>query len=266
MIRTLPVASCLLLGFLASWAAPGRAIAQDEPDTTEGAAAAVYALKVDLDLEKSRLDRRLAGYADVERRREELRDQISALYARIGGLVRRGEATDTAEENLANLTSGLFAAEQAEAAAREDLRRLRDQIAESRERVRFLQERIASLRRTAPVEPESLAGVWDVTILPSGDRGVFTLRQSGTLISGEYQLDGGWRGSLQGTLVNNKLVLHRIDSKLGSVSDLEGVVTSDLRSIKGNWQSRVLSDGSANSGVWSGRKRETRKKPEATAP
>ena len=266
MNRPPRLALFLLLGFLAAWETPGPCVAQDEPDTPEGAAAAIYTLKVDLDLEKSRMDRRLSDYADAERQREELRDQISALYVRIGYLVRQGEPTGEEDESLESLVEKATAAEMADAAARENLRRLREQIAESRERIRILQDRIAGLRRAVPPEPESLSGTWDVTLLPSGDRAVFTLKQTGTIVSGEYTQDGGWKGSLQGTLVNNKLVLHRIDSKLGPSSDLDGVVSSDLRSVKGTWQSRVLSDGSASTGAWSGRKRETRKKGDGGAP
>jgi hypothetical protein len=238
----------------------------DEPDSPEGMAAAVYALKVDLGLEKTRLERRLAEYTDAESRREALRDQISALYDQIGALVRKGEPPAEGEDDLDGLVARVQAAEQAEAATRETLRRLREQIGDSRERIRTFQDRIAELKRIAPPEPEGLTGVWDVTLLPGGDRGQFTLRQSGTIISGEYQQEGGWRGSLQGTLVNNKLVLHRIDSKLGSSSDLEGTVSSDLKSVKGTWQSLVLSDGLPSTGNWVGRKREPRKKSDGGAP
>ena len=258
-------ASLLLAGVLLAPGGP-RLLAQDEPDTPEGTSAAIYTLKVDLDLEKSRLDRRLADYADAERRREDLRDQISSLYVRIGYLVRQTEPPAEGEESLESLVAKVLSAEQAEATTREHLLRLRDQIAESRERIRIFQDRIAGLRRAAPQEPESLSGTWDVTLLPSGDRGVFTLRQSGTLLSGEYQLDGGWKGSLQGTLVNNKIVLHRIDSRLGPSADLDGTVSIDLRSVKGIWQSRVLNDGSPSSGSWTGRKREPKKKAEGGSP
>ena len=266
MRRPLRLVALLLLGFLAAWEAPGPRGSQDEPDTPEGTAAAIYTLRVNLDLEKSHLERGLSAYADAERHREELRDQISALYVRIGYLVRQGEPAPEEDESLNSLMEKVMAAEEAEAAARQDLRRLRYQIAESRVRIRILEERIAGLRRAVPPEPESLTGTWDVTLLPSGDRAVFTLRQSGTIISGEYQQDGGWKGSLQGTLVNNKLVLHRIDSRLGPSSDLEGVVSSDLRSVKGTWQSRILNDGSASNGAWTGRKRETKKKSDGGAP
>ncbi len=266
MNRSLALVSLLLAGLLFPYDAPASRSLQDEPDTPEGTAAAIYTLKVDLDLEKSRLDHRLSDYADAERRREDLRDQISALYVRIGFLVRQDAAPAEEEDTLDTLVAKVLTAEQAEATVREDLRRLRESIGESRERIRILQDRIAGLRRIAPPEPEGITGTWDVTLLPAEDRGVFTLRQSGTIISGEYQLEGGWKGSLQGTLVNNKLVLHRIDSKLGPSADMDGTVSGDLKSVKGSWVSRVLNDGSASQGNWTGRRRETKKKSEGGAP
>jgi hypothetical protein len=266
MNRLFALASVILAGLILGggsvrlWAAP------EEPETPEGTAAAVYALRVDLDLEKARLGHRLSDYGDAERRREELRDQISSLYIQIGSAVRRDEPPAEGEDDLDTLVGKVQAAQEAETTTREALRRLREEIADSRERIRLLQDRITELKRIAPPEPEGLSGTWDITLLPSGDRGVFNLRQTGTIISGEYQQDGGWKGSLQGTLVNNKIVLHRIDSKLGPSSDLEGVITADLKSVKGTWQSRVLSDGLPSNGTWTGRKRETRKKSEGSAP
>ncbi|HEV8375916.1 MAG TPA: hypothetical protein VGR38_06725, partial [Candidatus Polarisedimenticolia bacterium] len=109
-------------------------------------------------------------------------------------------------------------------------------------------------------------GVWDIVYLPSNDKAVFTLRQTGVIVEGEYQHEGGYRGSLQGTLINNKLVLHRIDSKLGAISDLEGQVTSDLKSVKGSWMTRIIADGAPVTGSWSGKKREPRKRADGSAP
>jgi hypothetical protein len=267
MSRFLPL-SCILMAGLLVFADRAAALAaQDEPDSPEGTAAAIFTLRVDLDLEKARLDRRLADYAEAERRREGLRDQISSLYARIGAAVRQEEPPDAEEGgDMDSMVAKLQAAEQAEITVREELRRLREQIADSRERILTFGDRIAELRRAVPPEPEGLSGTWDITLLPSGDRAVFMLKQSGTIISGEYQQDGGWKGSLQGTLVNNKLILHRIDSKLGASSDLDGVISADLKSVKGSWQSRILSDGLPSTGSWTGRKRETRRKSEVSAP
>jgi hypothetical protein len=112
------------------------------------------------------------------------------------------------------------------------------------------------LRRTLPSDNESLTGSWDVSYLPSGDKGAFTLRQSGTLLAGEYALEGGWRGSLQGTIVNGKVLLHRIDSKLGHSQDLEGTLSPEGRTIRGTWQNFILSGGQPATGNWVAQKKE----------
>ena len=236
-----------------------------DPDNPRDAAAAAYSLKVHLDLEKARLDRSLSEYAVTETRREEIRDRLTLLYQKLGTVVRRGSAAGE-EDNEESLAQQIDAAERQETATTELLRRLREQIADSRERMRFIQDRLAPLQKRSPDEPEGLSGSWDVVYAPSNDRAVFSLRQSGAIIEGEYQQDGGYRGSLQGTLINSKLVLHRIDSKLGAVSDLEGQVSQDQKSIKGTWLSRLIGDGTASTGAWTGKKRDTRRKPETASP
>lgn len=236
-----------------------------DPENPRDVSAAAYTLKVHLDLEKARLDRSLAEYGATETRREEIRDRLTLLYQRLGAVVRKGSAAGE-EDSEDSLALQIDSAERSEATTNELLRRLREQIADSRERMRFIQDRLATLQRRAPEEPEGLSGSWDVVYAPSNDRAIFSLRQSGAIIEGEYQQDGGFRGSLQGTLINNKLVLHRIDSKLGAVSDLEGQVAADQKSIKGTWLSRLIGDGAASNGAWTGKKRESRKKPETASP
>ena len=43
-------------------------------------------------------------------------------------------------------------------------------------------------------------------MMPVNQRGVFKLEQTGTLITGTYQLEGNWTGSLQGTRGHYQLV------------------------------------------------------------
>jgi hypothetical protein len=257
-----------MLALLLAGSAPGSAAEKEDPvdlDTPQEISAAIFTLKVQQDLEKTRLDRNLAEYDTAQRRREELSDRISLLYERLGTAIRRG-STPPEEDDEESLALQIESAQRAEDLTRERLRRLQEQIAESRERIRFIQERLTKLHRPAAEEPEGITGTWDVIYLPSNDKAVFSLRQSTALIEGEYQQDGGFRGSLQGTLINGKLVLHRIDSKLGAVFDLDGQLSTDLKSIKGTWASRIIGDGSPVNGAWTGKKRETRKKSDGTAP
>jgi len=133
---------------------------------------------------------------------------------------------------------------------------IRAEIKDAHMRIDLLGERIGRLRKTLPSDNESLTGVWDISYLPSGDKGVYSLRQSGTLLVGEYTLEGGWKGSLQGTFVDGKVLLHRIDSKLGRSSDLEGSLAPDGRTIRGTWQNFILSGGQPSAGQWVARKRQ----------
>jgi len=248
----------------------GRMLAAEKEENADreglrDASAAIFTLKVHIDLEKARLDRSLGEYQAAEGRRAELQDRISSLYDRLGAALRKG-STSPDEESEESLAMQIESAERAEELTRQEMRRLREQIADSRERIRFIQERLSTLHRSPTEEPEGLSGSWDVVYMPSKDKAVFTLRQSGVIIEGEYQQDGGYRGSLQGTLINNKLVLHRIDSKLGAISDLEGQLSSDLKTVKGSWMSRVIADDSPVTGAWTAAKREPRKKSDGSAP
>jgi hypothetical protein len=133
-------------------------------------------------------------------------------------------------------------------------RALIESIVKSARRVDLMQEQLAGLDG-GDVETGVLAGDWQVVFMPLQHRGTFSLRQSGTIVSGTYRLDGGWFGSLQGTLVNNKVYLVRIDSKLGKSMELEGVLASDGETIRGTWLNYELGAGDGSSGQWAANKR-----------
>ena len=92
--------------------------------------------------------------------------------------------------------------------------------------------------------------------MPGMTRGVFVLKQTGTIVSGQYQLEGGWKGSLQGTLVDGKIYLQRIDSKLGRSSELEGFLSGDGGAIRGTWRNYTVNDGTVASGAWTASRAE----------
>jgi hypothetical protein len=216
--------------------------------------AAIYSLKVQLEIEQRRLDDALQRYSDQARAREEARGRLTRLYDELDAMVQGRADADSAlmqarEEEIMKV-------EQTVEALTQETRRLRADIQDAHMRIDLLGERIGRLRKTLPSDTEALTGTWDVTFMPSGDKGVFSLRQSGTLLVGEYTLEGGWRGSLQGTFVAGKVLLHRIDSKLGRSSDLEGTLAPDGRTIRGTWQNFILSGGQPVSGQWVARKRQ----------
>jgi len=241
--------------FLLSHAA-GRAQDLKRP---EEQLAAIYSLKVQLEIEQKRLDDALQRQSQRSRTREEARARVVRLYQELEAMVegRQEGDPDTIQSREEEILKG---EQEVEALAREG-RQLRVEIKDAHDRIEILSDRIARLRKSLPSDTEALTGLWDVTYLPSNDKGVFTLRQSGTLLAGEYTLEGGWKGSLQGTFVDGKVLLHRIDSKLGRSSDLEGTLSPDGRTLRGTWQNFILSGGQPTSGAWVARKRQERSEP-----
>ena len=242
----LPAAACL-----AAFAAP--ALAQDLKRPEEQLAA-IYALRIQLEIEQIQLDGDLQRYAAVAPAREEARAKVRRLSEELDDMV-QGQAEATPEE-IQNREAEVARAEKDLEVIASEARELRGRIRSSHDRIALLQDRLGRLRKALPSDNESLTGSWDITYLPSGDKGVFTLRQSGTLLVGEYVLEGGWRGSLQGTIVNAKILLHRIDSKLGHSQNLEGSLSPEGRTIRGNWQNFILSGGQPSAGNWVAQKRE----------
>ncbi len=221
--------------------------------------AAIYSLKVQLEIEQRRLDDALQRHSDQARAREDARSRLQRLYDDLDGMV-EGRAPGDAALILAR-EQDIQKIEQEVEALTGETRRIRESIRDAHARIELLGDRIGRLRKTLPSDNESLTGAWEVTYLPSGDKGVFMLRQSGTLLVGEYTLEGGWKGSLQGTFVDGKVLLHRIDSKLGRSSDLEGTLAPDGRTLRGNWQSFILSGGQPTNGSWIAKKRQERTEP-----
>ena len=106
-------------------------------------------------------------------------------------------------------------------------------------------------RDEVPGKPaDAVTGRWTVSIDPGDQRGVFRLSLDGAIISGDYSLEGGYTGSLRGTLVNDKLRLERVDSKLGFSAVYVGRVAPDGGSIAGTWESANFGDGGPVQGRW----------------
>jgi hypothetical protein len=243
----IPTAAILLL------AAAGRVASQDLKRPEEQLAA-IYALRVQLEIEQKALDDDLQSHSEVARKREEARARLRTLYEALDAMVEGREDSDP--EQIESKELEIARTEQETERLTREARELRGRIRDQHQRIALLQDRMGRLRRTLPSDNESLTGTWDVSYLPSGDKGAFTLRQSGTLLAGEYVLEGGWRGSLQGTIVNGKVLLHRIDSKLGHSQDLEAMLSADGRTLRGSWQNFILSGGQPTSGNWVAQKKE----------
>jgi hypothetical protein len=102
-----------------------------------------------------------------------------------------------------------------------------------------------------------LTGRWDLSVQP-GLKGTTYLVQQGTLITGTYELSGGWTGSFRGTLVGNKVRLERVDSQLGFAAIFYGEVnlTADPDAIQGRWEATQLATGLPSAGGWSATRKD----------
>jgi hypothetical protein len=102
-----------------------------------------------------------------------------------------------------------------------------------------------------------LSGTWELTVQP-GLSGTAYLMQQGTLVSGTYELSGGWSGSLRGTLVANKVRLERIDSQLGFAAIFYGEVDlgADPLVIQGRWEATQLATGLPSAGGWRAQRKD----------
>ena len=72
----------------------------------------------------------------------------------------------------------------------------------------------------------------------------------GTLVSGDFTLEGGYSGSLRGTLVNDRLRLERVDSRLGFSTVYFGRLARDGNTIAGTWEDTTFGTGSRGNGQW----------------
>lgn len=103
-----------------------------------------------------------------------------------------------------------------------------------------------------------ISGLWRLVTEPGGQNGVMTLQLDGTLIQGTYELEGGWTGSMRGTLVGGRVRLERIDSQMGFAAIFYGAVRVDGESVllEGKWEATQLATGLPSSGGWVAQKLE----------
>ncbi len=136
----------------------------------------------------------------------------------------------------------IFAAQQA----------LVGRVIDRKRKLDLMDEQLGGAGPSEEIESGPLSGTWRVVLMPREQNGAFNLVQTGTLISGTYTLAGGWSGSLQGTMVNRKVYLVRIDSKLGRSMEFEGVISGDGGTISGTWLNYDLGGEGGAQGQWNG--------------
>jgi hypothetical protein len=206
-----------------------------------------------------------AGLA-VERRRladdqQDLRQLSVRIQAALDGVATALKAASPAEDGERSDEE----IDQAEAA----LERQRQELAGLLAKRRLVAARMLDRRRTIDAIQQELAshshgradrlsGRWRVVISPGAQEGVFRMSLDGALVSGDFELEGGYGGSLRGTLVEDRLRVERVDSKLGAIAVYYGRLSQDGTTISGTWELSNLSAGAPTSGRWSAtRIRET---------
>jgi len=99
---------------------------------------------------------------------------------------------------------------------------------------------------------DPLTGTWRIVMDPGNMEGTLNLVLDGTLVQGTYALDGGWTGSLRGTLVAGRLRLERIDSELGFAAIFYGALRmrGQTPRIDGKWEATQLATGLPSAGGW----------------
>ncbi len=170
-----------------------------------------------------------------------IKDSISADDDVIGESVTR--TPDQARELLANAD---VRKEMEEERARL-VRSINDLYAEAK----ALKDEVSKVRAAMQETQQVLDGHWSITLMPAGTKGDVYLSQNGTLVTGDYKLANGQAGSLQGTFVNNVLVIERIDQRYGKMGRFEGSLSKGGQSIKGSWYSYDFASGQPLTGPFS---------------
>jgi len=232
-----------VLVLLGAAAVSGLALHVDAADG--GASAAVEtAVAVERAMAIEQADR----LAEISQERVSGARELAELYRRLDAVVTDVLASDSA--TVAGLLREIERAERDRSQVLTAQSGLVEKLVDHLRRAELLEERITDLRDRDREAAGPLAGRWEVVMLPNERRGVFALTQTGTLVSGTYQLEGGWTGSLQGTLVNRKVFLVRIDSRLGRTMEYEGRLSDDGTVIRGSWLDYELAAGGASEGQW----------------
>mgnify|MGYP003588889326 CR=1 FL=1 len=173
----------------------------------------------------------------------------SSARLRLVDVLRGGEGDAAAlREEEEQVLEAEAKAEAARAARRAAVARLVDRV----RRIGLLQEEIARRRSASRKPSDPITGRWQTFIDPGSRKGVYRLVLDGTLLSGDYVLDGGFRGSLRGTFVGERVSIQRIDSERGFDANFYGRVQPQAKRITGTWEATTLAPAVGPvAGTWS---------------
>lgn len=244
----------IVVSLLACVFAAGAANAQGSAPAASGATAASEAaasappaapsrVQSDLQRERKLLTLDLVSYREARAREQAARAQVDDAGQKLDQALAGDSLALGTLETLFDVLSASRASVQI-AAQRVDwqVQRLQDRLRQ----ISFLEGELGGARA---VRPGSIAGRWQVQILPQNVAGVFDLRLDGTVVSGTYQI-GTTKGSWRGTFVDNNLRLERIDAKGGFDSVFSGTFDPGTQTISGSWTANELANGQPTRGDW----------------
>lgn len=133
-----------------------------------------------------------------------------------------------------------------------EIQRLRHSLLKSAARITETEAELRRLGRRQGAERDPLTGSWAMTWEPGGLEGRLDLILDGTLVQGNYVMDGGWSGSMRGSLVNRRIRLERIDSQLGfaAIYYADLVLDGPTPRLVGKWEATQLATGLPSAGGW----------------
>jgi hypothetical protein len=210
---------------------------------------AADAARAELARERRLLSADNGRLADVTRRLESALSDLAAACRAVSEAAARADSTD----ELTRREDALSSAEQEVRSLLDRRHLLAERVVDRRRRVSMLEGETQAKR-----PGDLLNGRWAVLLHPGDQRGVFRLSLQGTIVSGEYTLEGGASGSLRGTLVNERVRLERVDSKLGFNAVFYGRLSADGKEISGTWEATTFGTGEAGAGTWKAAREEER--------
>jgi hypothetical protein len=213
-------------------------------------------LRLQVDIEKRLL---VADLANLERVIGQMRNVADRLVRLSDDLLRAEKEGEDAGAFTARSTDLRRAeAELSELIATSQ--QIRSTVAARRGYLEQVQAELKQIEDAVPAGKDEISGRWIVAIEPGGLKGTFDLRLDGTLLSGVYQLSGGWKGSLRGTFIGGGVRLERIDAQLGfaAVYVARLVTRAGEKRLEGSWDATNLNAGMPVAGTWVGRREVTR--------
>ncbi len=221
----------------------------EKPASAQNIYSTIYTLKVEIEIEEKAIEKLRREYSGLVNKRSDIFRQIVLLYNDLDNYVKDG----LNEENLSGIEDkeqNIDRLENENNSLRIKGQLVRAELTDKLARVATLKQKTEELKRSLPSMENSVNGSWSFTMMPNRITGTVVLFQQGTVITGEYSFEGGWTGSFTGHIANRRVVLERIDSKLGRVGTYIAALSDDGKTLSGSWENYELSRAPI-AGSWS---------------